>query len=258
MPPDISDNCRVRAQSGGLTMPHIPVNHPLQPWYRLLAAAAGRFVLVFGIIGITRTATDPLFAHNDDEVFGLKLNLAFSIISVADRNRGAGRARCSDDNVDHFINIVGRRHLPRRRHDHDDPASTRPGLPELPHGDLHRVVRHRARAAARRALRQDARPWPPRRRRNTSASTTAPTRTTTGGRSTARRRDPRKTTRTGTASRSERALTAGARSDVGFASRFDRPFQARFTRCDATMSLRWFAHLEPPPTGQRDHADQRL
>ena len=87
-------------------MPHIPVNHPLQPWYRLLAAAAGAFVLVFGIIGITRTATDPLFAHNDDEVFGLKLNLAFSIISILTGIVVLGGALIGD-NLDHFINLIG-------------------------------------------------------------------------------------------------------------------------------------------------------
>ncbi len=86
-------------------MPHIPVNHPLQPYYRLLAAAAGTFVLVFGIIGITRTASDPFFAHNDDEVFGLKLNLAFSIVSVLTGIVVLGGAAFAE-NVDHYINIV--------------------------------------------------------------------------------------------------------------------------------------------------------
>ena len=44
----------------------------------------------------------------------------------------------------------------------------------------------------------------------------------------------------------------------GLASRFDRPFHARLTRCDADGFLARFADLEPPATGQRDHADQRL
>ena len=88
-------------------MPHIPVNHHLQPGYRILAALAGLFVLVFGIIGITQTAGDPLFSqHGSQSVFGLKLNLAFAIISVL-----VGivvlLGALSGRNIDHVINIVG-------------------------------------------------------------------------------------------------------------------------------------------------------
>lgn len=86
-------------------MPHIPVNHRLQPAYRILAALAGLFVLVFGTIGIIRTVGDPLFDQGGDSVFGLKLNLAFSIISVVTGIVvlvGALLGR----NVDHYINIV--------------------------------------------------------------------------------------------------------------------------------------------------------
>jgi hypothetical protein len=86
-------------------MPHIPVNHRLQPWYRLLAALAGAFVLVFGIIGIIRTAGDPLFVRGTDEVFGLKLNLAFSIISVLTGIVVLGGAALGR-NSDHYINLV--------------------------------------------------------------------------------------------------------------------------------------------------------
>jgi Domain of unknown function (DUF4383) len=85
---------------------HIPMNHRMQPLYRALAALAGLYILVFGIIGITRTAGDPLFDRGDESVFGLKLNLAFSIISViagAIILLGAIRGR----NTDHFINLIG-------------------------------------------------------------------------------------------------------------------------------------------------------
>jgi hypothetical protein len=87
-------------------MSHIPVNHPLQPLYRLLAGLAGVFVLVFGIIGLSRTAGDPLFDRGDAAVFGLHLNLAFAIISIAVGLVlviGAAYGR----NVDHYINLVG-------------------------------------------------------------------------------------------------------------------------------------------------------
>lgn len=86
-------------------MSHIPVNHPLQPLYRLLGGLCGLFVLVFGIIGLARTAGDPLFDNGDATVFGLHLNLAFAIISVvvgAILVVGAVVGR----NVDHYINLV--------------------------------------------------------------------------------------------------------------------------------------------------------
>ena len=87
-------------------MSHIPVNHRLQPWYRMLAGACGVFVLVFGIIGTINTVGDPLFHRGADTVFGLRLNLAFAIISIivgAVIVLGALIGR----NVDHFINMVG-------------------------------------------------------------------------------------------------------------------------------------------------------
>jgi hypothetical protein len=87
-------------------MSHIPVNHRLQPLYRALAALCGLFVLVFGIVGIVRTAGDPLFDQGDATVFGLHLNLAFAIISVIVGVvvlAGAIIGR----NLDHFINMIG-------------------------------------------------------------------------------------------------------------------------------------------------------
>jgi len=87
-------------------MSHIPVNHPLQPFYRILGGLSGIFVLVFGIVGLERTAGDPLFQRGDATVFGLHLNLAFAIISIAVGMvlvLGAAYGR----NVDHYINLVG-------------------------------------------------------------------------------------------------------------------------------------------------------
>jgi hypothetical protein len=63
-------------------MAHIPVNHPLRPLYRVLAALVGAYVLLFGIIGVARTAGDDLFARDDVWVLGLRTNLAFAIASV--------------------------------------------------------------------------------------------------------------------------------------------------------------------------------
>ena len=86
-------------------MSHLPVNHRLRPLYRLLAALAGAYVLVFGIIGVTRTAGDPLFDRGDVTVFGLGLNLAFAILSIAMGVVVLGGALLGN-NLDHFVNLV--------------------------------------------------------------------------------------------------------------------------------------------------------
>ncbi len=65
-------------------MAHIPVNHPLRRLYKTLTALAGLYILIFGIIGLTRTSGQALFAqHGLPWVLGLRTNLAFAILSVA-------------------------------------------------------------------------------------------------------------------------------------------------------------------------------
>jgi hypothetical protein len=62
-------------------------------------------VLAFGIIGVIRTSGDPIFHQGGDEVFGLRSNLAFAVISIvvgAVIVFGALYGR----NVDHYINLV--------------------------------------------------------------------------------------------------------------------------------------------------------
>lgn len=61
---------------------HLPINHRLAGFYRFLAALAGLYVLVFGILGVIRTAGDSLFDRGDVVVLGLHTNLAFSLLSV--------------------------------------------------------------------------------------------------------------------------------------------------------------------------------
>jgi hypothetical protein len=63
-------------------MAHIPVNHPMRPLYRTLSGLIGLYILVFGIIGVTQTAGDPLFDRGDVWVLGLRTNLAFAILSI--------------------------------------------------------------------------------------------------------------------------------------------------------------------------------
>jgi hypothetical protein len=86
-------------------MAHLPINHRLGGLYRFLAGVAGLYVLLFGIIGVTATAGEPFFDRGDATAFGLKTNLAFSILSIvvgAVVLFGALIGR----NIDHYINYA--------------------------------------------------------------------------------------------------------------------------------------------------------
>ena len=85
---------------------HIPVNHRLQPFYRFLAALAGLYVLVFGIVGVVRTSGSSFFDQTSDtSALGLRSNLAFAILSIVVGLIVFGAAVVGR-NVDHFVNIV--------------------------------------------------------------------------------------------------------------------------------------------------------
>jgi hypothetical protein len=87
-------------------MSHLPVNHPLRPLYRVLAAAAGLYVLVFGVVGAVQTRNAALFDRGDMVVLGLRTNLAFALASIA-----AGLvillALFIGRNVDFVVNLWG-------------------------------------------------------------------------------------------------------------------------------------------------------
>jgi hypothetical protein len=86
-------------------MAHLPINHRLGGFYRFLSGVAGLYVLLFGIIGTTNTWGDPLFDRGDATAFGLRTNLAFSLLSIVVGVIvliGALVGR----NIDHFINYV--------------------------------------------------------------------------------------------------------------------------------------------------------
>jgi hypothetical protein len=87
-------------------MSHIPINHPLRPLYRALAAIVGGFVLVFGVVGFIATAGEPFLSRSEAAALGLRTNLAFSIASVV-----AGAvillALLVGRNVDYFVNVWG-------------------------------------------------------------------------------------------------------------------------------------------------------
>jgi hypothetical protein len=85
---------------------HFPINHRLQPMYRVLAALAGIYVLAFGIAGVIRTAGKPFFDQvGDTTVLGLRSNLAFAILSIVAGVIVLGGALIGG-NLDHFINLV--------------------------------------------------------------------------------------------------------------------------------------------------------
>jgi hypothetical protein len=64
-------------------MVHVPVNHPLQPLYRLLAGLIGAYLVAFGIVGVMRTGGRGLFAQEGlPSALGLHANRAFAILSI--------------------------------------------------------------------------------------------------------------------------------------------------------------------------------
>ena len=72
-------------------MAHIPINHPLQPFYRVLAGLIGLYLVVFGTVGVIKTRGLPLFEQDGlPWVLGLRANLAFAILSIV---VGCARAR---------------------------------------------------------------------------------------------------------------------------------------------------------------------
>jgi hypothetical protein len=86
-------------------MAHIPINHPLRPLYRVLTALAGLYILIFGIIGATKSGGQSLFDQNHLHwVLGLRTNLAFAILSIV-----AGVvimiAVFIGRNIDHYLDI---------------------------------------------------------------------------------------------------------------------------------------------------------
>jgi hypothetical protein len=64
-------------------MVHVPVNHPLQPLYRIIAGLIGAYVTAFGVVGVMRTGGRALFAQTGlPSALGLHANRAFAILSI--------------------------------------------------------------------------------------------------------------------------------------------------------------------------------
>src|SRR5688572_7989714 len=88
-------------------MVHIPINHPLQPFYRTIAGLVGAYILVFGIVGVVRTRDQPTFAQDGlPYVLGLHANRAFAILSIV-----AGAVVLAGaligGRIDELINLIG-------------------------------------------------------------------------------------------------------------------------------------------------------
>jgi hypothetical protein len=88
-------------------MAHMPVNHHLQPLYRVLAAVCGLYVLVFGVLALFQTAESDIFAQDGlPTVLGLKANRGFAALSIVVGIivvAGAVIGR----NIDQRVNLVG-------------------------------------------------------------------------------------------------------------------------------------------------------
>jgi hypothetical protein len=87
-------------------MSHIPVNHPLRRLYKTLTALAGQYILIFGIVGLTKTSGMALFSQSGlPRVLGLRTNLAFAILSVLGGIVMLA-AVAIGRNVDHYMEIA--------------------------------------------------------------------------------------------------------------------------------------------------------
>jgi hypothetical protein len=87
-------------------MSHIPVNHPLRPLYRALSVLVGAYVLLFGIVGLVRTGSEPAFALQNTAALGLRTNFAFSLLSVV-TGIAVILAVLIGRNLDRFVNLWG-------------------------------------------------------------------------------------------------------------------------------------------------------
>jgi hypothetical protein len=86
-------------------MAHYPINHHFRQPYRLLTAAAGLYLTLFGILGIASTWGDPFFHRGSDWVLGLRTNPAAAWLATV-----VGLivlvAALIGGNVHHRVNLV--------------------------------------------------------------------------------------------------------------------------------------------------------
>lgn len=63
-------------------MAHFPVNHPLRPIYRAIAALVGVYLIAYGVLGLILSADEGLFGRGGDRILGQGGNLFWSIASL--------------------------------------------------------------------------------------------------------------------------------------------------------------------------------
>ncbi|MDP9797870.1 fatty acid desaturase [Catenuloplanes nepalensis] len=63
-------------------MAHIPINHPLRPFYRAVSGLCGVYFLIFGITGAIASAGEEFFSREGIWALWLKTNMAFSLLSI--------------------------------------------------------------------------------------------------------------------------------------------------------------------------------
>lgn len=61
---------------------HLPVNHHMRAFWRVLAFFAGLYVLLFGIVGLDKTSGMNTFATHGERALGLTTNPGFAIASI--------------------------------------------------------------------------------------------------------------------------------------------------------------------------------
>jgi hypothetical protein len=64
-------------------MAHTPVNHPLRPLYRALAAVSGIYLILFGVVGLIVNAGGEFFAAHGHHALGQGANMFSAILSLA-------------------------------------------------------------------------------------------------------------------------------------------------------------------------------
>jgi hypothetical protein len=62
---------------------HAPVNHPLRPIYRTIAAVAALVTIALGGLGFALSSSDDFFGMGDGSVLGLGMNPGHGLLMVA-------------------------------------------------------------------------------------------------------------------------------------------------------------------------------
>jgi hypothetical protein len=63
-------------------MAHMPINHPLRPFYRAVSGLCGVFILAFGIMGVIASSGEEFFSREGIWALWLRTNMAFSLLSI--------------------------------------------------------------------------------------------------------------------------------------------------------------------------------